>query len=207
MPAIALYVARRANPGRVAAIATAVIGALILIAIPFAHVPFGRDAAIVLGICALVYGVIAAVTRGAIAWIALTIPMLAIPIATNSTMNAIAERRSTREFITKLRPFATGPIVGIEAFTGSMAFYLQQPITLVSPDGEELTSNYITRHYAAFAGKSTLQTPGALEAAFKQPGTVFIVRDSDRVNRTNVEAHGGRLIAQSPHFVAYTMPR
>src|SRR5262249_52282753 len=46
MPAIALFAARRRSPGRAAGIATGVAGALLLAAIPFAHVPYGRDAAI-----------------------------------------------------------------------------------------------------------------------------------------------------------------
>jgi len=208
MPAIALCVARRTSPGRVAAIATAVAGAVLLGAIPFVHLPYGHDAAIVIGICALIFGAMAIFTRGAIAWIALSIPMLAIPIATTSTMNALAERRSSRSFIADVRPFvANSDVVGIEAFTGSMAFYLRRPIVIVSPDGEELTSNYIVRHYRDFAGKSTLQPRAWLAEAFTHRGSVFIVRASDAANRALVEAQGGHLIAQSPHFVAYTMPR
>jgi len=208
MPAIALYVARRANPGRAAAIATAVAGAVLLAAIPFVHVPYGLHAAIVIGICALTFGTIAIFARGALAWIALTVPMLAIPIVSVPTMNELGQRRSTKTFIASLHPYvANADVVGIEAFTGSMAFYLRRPIVIVSPDGEELTSNYIVRHYGDFAGRSALQRQAWLQEAFKHPGTVFIVREPDTANRSLVEAHGARLIAKSPHFVAYTMPR
>ena len=41
---------------------------------------------------AAVFGLIAIPGRGALAWIALSIPVLAIPIATNSMMNALAPR-------------------------------------------------------------------------------------------------------------------
>ena len=208
MPAIALYVARRAQPGRAAAIATAVAGALVLAAIPFVHLPYGLHAAIAIGICALVFGAIAIAARGALAWIALSIPMLAIPMVSMATMNAVAERRSTKSFMANLQPYAANSdVVGIEAFTGSMAFYLRRPIVIVSPDGEELTSNYVVRHYSDFAGKTALRPISWLPEALTHRGTVFIVRSTDAPNRALVESHGGRLIAQSPHFVAYTMPR
>src|SRR5205085_9556261 len=96
MPAIALYVARRVHPGRVAAIAMAVLGALLLAALPFVHLPYGLGAAIAIGICALAAGIAALFLRGRPAFIALSIPMLAIPLATNAAMNDVALRRSTR---------------------------------------------------------------------------------------------------------------
>jgi 4-amino-4-deoxy-L-arabinose transferase-like glycosyltransferase len=212
MAPIALYVARRANPGRVAAIVAALAGAAIVCAIPFVKVPYGHDAAIGIGICALIFGILAIFARGTLAWIALSIPMLAVPIVTNSTMNALALRRSTKSLIAQVRPFITADteIIGIEAFTGSMAFYLQRPIVIVSPDGEELTSNYITRHYSGFASdpRSTIRPMSWLPVAFdRQRPRLIVIRDSDRTNRAIVEQHGGRLIATAAHFVTYTMPR
>jgi 4-amino-4-deoxy-L-arabinose transferase-like glycosyltransferase len=212
MAPIALYVARRANPGRVAAIVMAIFGALLLGAIPFVQFPYGRDAAIVIGACALIFGLIAVFSRGTIAWIALSIPVLAVPIATNSTMNEIALRRSTKSLIAQVRPFVSNEteVVGLEAFTGSMAFYLQRPIIIVTPDAEELTSNYIIRHYSAFASnpRSTIRPMSWLPVAFdRKRARLIIVRDSDRNNRAIVEQHGGRLIAAGAHFVTYTMPQ
>ncbi len=212
MAPIALYVARRSDPGRAAAIAMAIFGALLLGATPFVHLPYGRDAAIVIGICALIFGIIAVFARGSIAWIALSIPMLAIPIATTSTMNQIALRRSAKELVAQMRPYVNPEteVVGIEAFTGSMAFYLQRPIVIVTPDAEELTSNYINRHYGAFATNpgSTIRPMSWLPVAFdRRRPRLIIVRDSDHKNRTIVEQHGGRLVATGAHFVTYTMPR
>jgi hypothetical protein len=212
MAPIALYVARRTNPGKVAAIVTALAGAAMLCAIPFVQLPYGHDAAIVIGICALIFGIIAIFAQGTLAWMALSIPMLAVPIAANSTMNALALRRSTKSLISQVRPYITADteIVGLEAFTGSMAFYLQRPIIIVTPDAEELTSNYIIRHYSAFASnpRSTIRPMSWLPVAFdrKRP-RLIVVRDSDRNNRAIVEQHGGRLIATAAHFVTYTMPR
>src|SRR5262249_6959917 len=128
MPAIAMLAARRWEKQRVAAIAMAVLGALILAAIPLVHVPFGTETAVLLGAAALVCGLVAIFTRGTIAVIALSLPMLLVPVSTAGVMRSIAGRRSTQALITALRPYATADVVGIQAFTGSMAFYLQKPI-------------------------------------------------------------------------------
>jgi 4-amino-4-deoxy-L-arabinose transferase len=217
MPAIALLAARRWEKQRVAAIVMAIFGALILIAIPFVKIPYGITTAVILGVAALVCGVIAWVCGPAsaghgrlkpaptLALIALSIPMLLIPVTTGSVMRSIAARRSEKALVSDLRPFVgNGDVVGIQAFTGSMAFYLQRPIILVSPTGEEFTSNYIIRHYSDFS--SRLKPAAWLQEELKKPGTVFIVRNNDAANRSLVEAHGGHLVAQDVHFVAYTMP-
>jgi len=205
MPAIALLVARRWEKQRVAAIAMAIFGALILIAIPFVKIPFGITTAVILGVAALVCGVTAIFSRGEVALIALSIPMLLIPAASGDVMRSIAARRSEKALVNDLRRFAgDGDVVGIQAFTGSMAFYLQRPIILVSPTGEEFTSNYIIRHYSDFS--SRLKPSSWLQEELKKPDTVFIVRNNDASNRALVETHGGHLVAQDAHFVAYTMP-
>jgi len=211
MPAIALLAARRTSH-RAAAIALAVVGALLLAAIPFVHVDYPLTPALILGISALVCGVLAIFVRGAISVIALSIPMLLIPIVTNPLMHAIAARRSTQSLISQIRPYLAPDteVIGIEAFTGSMAFYLQRPIVIVTPDAEELTSNYIIRHYSKFAydPRSTIRPMSWLPNVFdrKRPRVIF-VRDNDRANRALVEQHGARLAGAGAHFVAYTMPR
>ena len=205
MPAIALLAARRWDRQRSAAIALAVIGALMLAAIPFVQIPFGAGTAILIGAAALVCGAIAIFTRGMLALIALSIPMLLIPIVTGGVMRSIAGRRSEKAFASDLKPYlANADVVGIEAFTGSMAFYLQRPIILVSRTGEELTSNYILRHFSDFGER--LKPPEWLQQELAKPGTLFVVRNNDAANRALVEAHGGQRVAESPHFVAYTMP-
>jgi len=205
MPAIALLAARRWEKQRVAAIVMAIFGVLILGAIPFVRLPFGKETAVILGAAALVCGAIAIFTRGEIALIALSVPMLLVPVTTVGVMRSIAGRRSEKALISDLRRFVgDGDVVGIQAFTGSMAFYLQKPIILVSATGEEFTSNYIIRHYSDFS--SRLKPPAWLQEQLKKPGSVFIVRNNDAANRSLVEKHGGKLIAQDAHFVAYTMP-
>ena len=186
-------------------------GVLILAAIPFAHLPFGSGTAIILGAAALIFGAIAIFTRGAMALISLTIPMLLIPITTGGTMRSIAGRRSEKALAADLRPLLKpdSEIIGIEAFTGSMAFYLQRPIIIVTPDGAELTSNYITGHYSRFAAdpRSTIRPMAWLPHAFdRSRPRVVIVRANDTRNRAVVEQHGGQLASADAHFAAYTMP-
>ncbi|HEY8131299.1 MAG TPA: hypothetical protein VII12_05365 [Thermoanaerobaculia bacterium] len=211
MPAIALLVARRMS-WRVAAIALAVLGALLLGALPFVHLPYGAGTAIVLGALMLVCSVAGIFIRGQLAVIALSVPMLAVPLLTNGAMREIAWRRSTKALVAEIRPLiqADTEVVGIEAFTGSMAFYLQRPIVIVTPDGAELTSNYIMRHYSRFAAdpRSTIRPMAWLPQAFDRARPrLIIVRDNDRRNRAIVEQHGAQLAATGSHFVAYTMPR
>ena len=102
-------------------------------------------------------------------------------------------------------------VAGVQAFTGSMAFYLRRPITIYTPDAEETTSNYLIRHYTAFAGApgSPIRPMSELPRALADRATprVWIVRNDDAANRSRVEASGASLIASGAHFVAYTMRR
>ena len=100
-------------------------------------------------------------------------------------------------------------VVGLQAFSGSMEFYLQRPIILVSPNGDEFTSNYLARHYAQYATDySTLRPFDWLPHAFDGGGTrLIIVRSNDSANRAIAEHSGARLVATGARFVAYTMPR
>jgi 4-amino-4-deoxy-L-arabinose transferase-like glycosyltransferase len=210
MPAIALLVAREVR-FRIAAIVMAVLGALIAAA-PLVP-PFtkkmdpivagpAKEAAVILGVLLLIGGVIAAfVDRRDLAIVALSLPMLAIPLATTPLMKAIGERRSTKSLVAEIAPHVTPQtqIVGVEAFTGSMAFYLRRPITVASDVGDEFTSNYIIRHYGVF---ETLKPMRWLH----EPGSVpriYIVRDRDAANRAAFEGRGLKPIAIGAHFVAY----
>ncbi len=216
MPAIALFVASRWNErmARAGAIAVAVFGALLVIAAPLVHLRAefasqAREAAIVIGIAAIIGGGVA-LWRREYAVIALSVPILIIPLATNGVMQALATRRSEKALAMAIRPAVTPAteIVGIEAFTGSMAFYLERPIVVVSPDAEEFTSNYLIRHYAQFAGASNLRSTVSIGAVFDHSRPrIVIARDNDAKNRALIEANRGVRIAQSGHYVAYTIAR
>ena len=212
MPAIALLVAREVRL-RVAAIVMAVAGALVAIAPLFAKkidpsfALQAKQAAYILGAMLLVAGIVAAIAkRREIAVVALSIPMLAIPAVTTPLMQAIGERRSTKSFVAKIAPYASPRVVGVEAFTGSMAFYLRRSIVVASDDGEEFTSNYVIRHYAMFSGKSgsPLEPTSSLRTF---PEGLYIVRDKDRAHRAMFESRGVMPVASGAHYVAYKMKR
>jgi len=215
MPAVALLVARvwcDAKRGtRIAAAVLIVLGAACIAAPRFVHLRDefaigGRATAISFGICALAGGAIAIAftNRRWISFVALSLPILAIPLCANPLLNGIGTRRSTKALVAKIPPNAE--VVGVEAFTGSMAFYLRRPIVVVTPDAEEFTSNYLIRHYDKFAGTPTLQRPAVLDALLADRATprAFIVRDGDAANRAKLAARA-RLLAEGAHYAIYTM--
>lgn len=219
MPGLALLVARMTRGMRAAAIALAVLGAMLLAAPWFVHkrdpiVAAALPTALTLGGIALIAGLVAAfVKRREVAIAALSLPMLAIPLVANPLMNAIGERRSTRALVAQIRPYLTAQteLVGFEAYTGSMSFYLQRPFVVATPDAEEFTSNYLIRHYARFADDPS-STMRRLDWAVRlvddrSRPRIFIVRDVDVEKRALLEQRGARLIASGPHHVAYTIAR
>jgi 4-amino-4-deoxy-L-arabinose transferase-like glycosyltransferase len=213
MPAIALLAShvwcdsargRRWAGGVMMAFGAALLAAPSFVRLRPEYAEAARSSALILGILALIGGALAMVPWRYVALAGLTIPVIAIPLAANPVVNAIATRRSTAGFVEQLRP-RIGPdteIVGIEAYTGSMSFYLRRPIVVVSPDGEEFTSNYIIRHYDRFAGSPTLKPPSWLPSAF-EGDKVFIVRSGDKVHRAELERRGLKLVASSARYVAY----
>jgi 4-amino-4-deoxy-L-arabinose transferase-like glycosyltransferase len=219
LPAVALLAARVWPRGRrAAAIALIVFAVLLSAALPLVHLRgeyagSARGAAIALGATALVGGLVALFAKRELAIVGLSLPMIAIPMATNPLVNAIGVRRSTRAFMAQVAPLVTPQtqVIGVEAFTGSMSFYLRRPMVVVTPDAEEFTSNYIIRHYSVFAGSASLQPMRWLPSALADRSTprLFVVRAGDAPNRARVEAAGYRLAASSPRYVAYapsTMP-
>jgi len=207
MPAIALLVARATKGFRAAAIAWIALGVALLAAPPFLKMrpellDAAKSSALALGIVVLAGGIVALlVKRREVLIIALSMPVVAIPILADPIMKAIGERRSAHAFAAQVRPHVTPSteIVGIEAYTGSLQFYLQKPIIVVTPDAEEFTSNYIIRHYAQFAGGQW-----AVRRSLTLDGDrVYVVRNDDRANRVLLESRGKHLIASAAHFVAY----
>jgi hypothetical protein len=199
---------------KAAAIAIAALGVLMVAAAPFVRLrpEFAgpaRTTAMVLGAIAIVCAVVA-LWRNDLSIFALAVPILAIPLVVNPLLNALAARRSEKGLAMAVRARMTPEteVVGVEAFTGSMAFYLQRPFAVVTADGEEFTSNYIIRHYAVFADRSNLRSMAALPRYLdrSQP-RIVIARDHDAENRALIEANGGVRIAQSGHYVAYTIAR
>lgn len=222
MPAVAMLIgwSWRALRVRAAAIVAAVFGLVLVIA---AFVPrltermqpvlieATRHTAIGLGAVLLVGGMVAAIVRRRdLAVIGLSLPVIAIPIVANPLMNALGERRSTEAFVTRIEQLAGegAPIIGIEAFTGSMAFYLREPIVVATDDASEFTSNYILRRYETFAGRpgSPVKSLRWIDASLAEccQARVYIVRDDDPHHHQRLEKAGARMLVTGPHHIAYT---
>lgn len=100
-------------------------------------------------------GVIAAAAAGVVIWahrveatfIMLTLPAAAVPVTSTRLMDAIGADRSSRELAVQInrRLPSEADVVGIRAYPLSLPFYLRRPLILSSPDGRELTSNYLVR--------------------------------------------------------------
>ena len=220
MPAIALVVAHmwREAKTRATAIVLAAFGALFLAAPLFFHrtkmkpeiAAVADETALALGVAFLAGGLIAlfARERRELALIALSLPMIAIPLLANPLMNALGERRSTKSFIAELRPHLTPgtEVIGVEAFTGSMAFYLERPIVVVTEDASELTSNYLVRRYGRFTTNpaSPLKPLPYFERSLASPAPrVYVLRNNDAKRRALLEVRGWRMVADGTHHVAY----
>ncbi len=227
MPAIALAVAhfwrddeRRAMAIRCAAIAVLIFG-IALVAAPsiIEHrakidpivVAGVRESALAMGIAALA-GAIAAIAfarRRDIALAALSLPVIAIPLTANPLLQSIGALRSEKALVSQIRPYLTPQtqVIGIEAFTGSMSFYLGRELLVATPDGEEFTSNYIIRHYARFADdpQSSLRRPEWLQQNLDSccAPRIYIIRSKDVDGRMAMEGRGMRPIAGDGHFEAY----
>ncbi len=221
MPAIALLVAK-SWPGaqkavRVAAMVLLAFGAILLISPLFLHLrdEYGSSAqttAIGLGIAAVAGGALALFARRRdLSLIGLSLPVVLIPLLANPLLLAIGTRRSTRDFDAQLSRSLTPQteVVGVEAFTGSMAFYLRRPIIVVTADAEEFTSNYLIRHYGVFAGGPVLKPMSWLASSLADPARAraYIVRTGDAAHRNAIAAHGLRVVAENARYVAYAQPR
>jgi len=228
MPAIALLLARewttrpRIALVRAAAATIGVFGVILMFSPLFLHrarmkpevAIAAHEVVVPLGLCFAAGGIIAFLFARdrRVALAALSIPVIAIPLVANPLMRGIGEARSTKTLVLEMRPrlTATTRVVGVEAFAGSLAFYLRRPLVVITPDAEELTSNYLVRHYDRFANdvRSTIRPPSALEAEMSAccEQRIYIVRNNDAANRSRLEQQGMRRIAEGSRFVAYEQP-
>jgi 4-amino-4-deoxy-L-arabinose transferase-like glycosyltransferase len=210
MPAIALAIANFWSPraARVAAALFAIVG-VALVASPFVHVKKMsaevaagvQSSALPMGIVTLI-GAVAAIAfakRKEIAIVALSLPIIAIPITANPLLQSIGARRSAKTFVEQLKPFANREVVGIDDYTGSMQFYLRKPVLVVTPDASEFTSNYIIRHYDAFANDRS--SPIRRDTVYDSR-SVYIVRDNDTKHILELKSKGFDEVARDAHHVA-----
>lgn len=219
LPALALMVARIWDEARTrgAAILFSVFGVILLVAPFFFHrtkmkpevAAVADDTAFALGAAFAIGGLVALfVKRKEIVLVALSLPPLLMPLITNPLMNAIGERRSTRSFVARLAPHVQRDtqVIGVEAFTGSLAFYLRRPIVVVTEDASELTSNYLIRRYETYTTdpRSPLKPLPYFERSLAATNPrVYVLRNDDAKRRTLLESRGWRLLASGAHHVAY----
>jgi 4-amino-4-deoxy-L-arabinose transferase-like glycosyltransferase len=216
MAPVALLIARiwrdarrgsRVAGGVLLVFGVALMAASVLVPIQIDNSDSARITAVAMGAAFAIGGALAFVTRRDLALIALTIPVIAIPLTANPVMRAIGARRSEAGLIDQLRPLITPQteVVGIEAFTGSMTFYLQRPMVVVTPDAEEFTSNYLIRHYATFAGGVSIKPGSWLDGvlADRVRPRIYIVRLNDEAHRAQLSASGLHQVAADVRYAAY----
>jgi len=142
-------------------------------------VPTARWLGAIAGIAGL--GVLALGARSPWTVPALVLPVTAIPVLAMPLMRAVGVDRSSREVAAALRPVlgAQTEVVAIATYPLSLPFYLNRPLTLVTSDAHELTSNYITRHHQALRRRpgSLLRFPDWWEVALAscERSRIFVV--------------------------------
>jgi hypothetical protein len=219
MVPIALLIARVWEEARtrIAAVVLTFLGALLLAGSFFVHrtklkpelMAVADETALAFGVVFAIGGIVALFAkRRELVLMALTLPAFALPLIATPMLHAVAERRSAKSFVAELQPHLTPEtqIIGVEAFTGSMMFYLQRPITVVTKDASELTSNYLMRRYDRFTSNpySPLKRPPYFEQSLTATNPrVYIVRLQDAQWRRVLESHGWKPIAEGAHHVAY----
>jgi 4-amino-4-deoxy-L-arabinose transferase-like glycosyltransferase len=219
LPAVALLVARVWSEARTRAAAsvTALLGAILLAApliLPRVKMKAeiaaaAPQTALLLGVAFFVGGLVALFAkRRDLALVALTLPILALPLATDAMLRAIAERRSTKTMVAEMLPHLRPEteIIGVEAYAGSLSFYLRRPIVVVSEDASELTSNYLIRRYGQFTSNPAAPLkplPYFERSLAGNAPRVYILRVGDAKRRALLESRGWRVIGDGARHVAY----
>ncbi|HYH10530.1 MAG TPA: glycosyltransferase family 39 protein [Thermoanaerobaculia bacterium] len=219
MVPLALLIARVWDEARTraAAIAFAILGALLFAGSFFAHrtkmrpelMQVADETAMAFGVVFVAGAIVALVAkRRELVLVALALPIVVLPAIATPAMRAIGERRSAKTFVEELTPHLTPSthVIGIEAFSGSMTFYLRERMTVVTRDASELTSNYLIRRYEKFTRdpRSPVKPLSWLSQslASSEP-RVYVVRRQDVQWRRILEARGWRAVADAGHYVGY----
>jgi 4-amino-4-deoxy-L-arabinose transferase-like glycosyltransferase len=219
MPALALLIARVWSEARTrgAAIVLASLGVLLVTASFFAHrtkmrpelAAVADETALAFGAAFALGGLVALFAkRRELVLVALTLPTIALPLLADPLLDAIGQRRSAKQFVSELAPHVkpTTQVIGVEAFSGSLAFYLQRPLIVITRDASELTSNYLMRRHENYTSdpRSVLKPLPWFERSLAATNErVYVVREQDAVWRRMLEARGWKLIAAGGRHVAY----
>jgi hypothetical protein len=146
--------------------------------------------------------------RGPALVAALSLPIIAIPVALLPAIKTLAEHRSERRLVDLIRselPVET-EVVGVHAWRPSVSFYLRQTVPIFSVDGDELRSNYVLKTYDRWVGADRLLRPPpnrlAELARCDQPRVLLV--DAKRPgHQSDIEAAGLQAIWRGPKLVAY----
>lgn len=220
MPAVGLLVGKIWSEARTraAAVFLAFMGALLLVSpllLPrFRMKPelaaIAPETGVALGLAFFLGGMVALFAkRREVVFVALTLPGIAIPLVTTPLMTVLGNQRSAKSLAVQLAPYVTPrtEIVGVEAFSGSLTFYLRRPVLVLSRDASELTSNYLMRRFERFANdpRSPLKPLHALDRELAKccAPRLWIVRHQDEQWHALLEQRGMRRVAAGPRFVAY----
>ena len=146
--------------------------------------------------------------RGPTLVAALSLPMVALPVALGPVIVVLGDQRSERSLAELIRSElpAETEIVGCHAWRPSLSFYLQRTIPIVSEDGDELRSNYIPRTYHRWVDlegvlrppPGPLADPGACE----QPRVLLVHRQRPDL-QARLDAADLEVLWRGPKLVAY----
>ena len=123
--------------------------------------------------------------RTHLAVLALCVPTASIPFVSGRLLTAIGEDRSASKLAAAIDRVMTvdTEVVGVQTYPLSLPFYLDRTLLLATADGSELTSNFLTRTYPRWAGRSDSPLRPAdwwFDALVNcQRPTVFVVRSND----------------------------
>ena len=168
-------------------------------------------AAVGIGLVAFVGGLLAIVFRHSRRFLvmALTLPILEIPLASNALLQAIGETRSTRTLVTEISRWVRPDtqLIAIREYEPTLTFYLHRPIDVASEDGSELTSNYMLRHFAVWSLRpdSSLHSMAWFRRELESccPPTMFFVRTKDLPMQHTLYGFGARQIAGNDKLAVF----
>ena len=167
--------------------------------------------AIGFGIAALVGAVIAwfgASRRRQLAVIGLALPLMAFPVVSAGLLESVAADRSARGLAVEIEKHLTPDteLLWIESYASGVSFYLERPIPVATPDGDELRSNYILRNAEVFLDDEGLLRPmAAAERSVSDCDgkKIFLLSTKSRDLGDAIEASGVPPLMENRRWLAF----